>query len=92
MTSPTIENLLNGIDALSTEYYSLCEEAGELAQRKGTAWLELRASCKTNAECDQKWAATADGKRENYLKFYIKGVQAKRGSLILRLRSEQGTL
>ena len=88
----TPENLLEEIGALSDEYYSMCEEMGQLAERKGVAWLELRKVCKTNAECDQQWAATADGKRENYLKWYIKGLQAKRGSLILRLRADTGSL
>ena len=89
---PNIENYIGAISDLSEEYYSLCEEMGQLAERKGEAWLVLRKECKTNAECDQKWAATADGKRENYLKWFVKGLQAKRGSLILRLKSEQGTL
>jgi len=84
--------LIEQISALSDEYYNICEEAGQIAERKGTAWLELRRQCKTNAECDQQWAATADGRRENYLKYYIKGVSAKRGALILQLRAEQGSL
>ena len=88
----TPEQLLQQIGTLSDEYYALCEEAGGIAERKGTAWLELRGECKTNAECDQKWAATADGKRENYLKYYLKGVSAKRSSLILRLKADTGTL
>ena len=85
-------NLLPQISDLSDAYYKACEEAGQIAERKGTAWLELRRECETNAECDQKWAATADGKRENYLKWFTKGLQAKRGALILQLKAEQGTL
>ncbi len=86
------EQLLEQISALSSEYYDKCEEMGSISERKGYMWLELRAQCKTNGETDQKWAATADGRRENYLKFYLKGLSAKRSSLILRLKADQGAL
>lgn len=84
--------LIEQISVLSDEYYNLCEEMGQICERSGFAWLEMRKECATNAECDAKWAATADGKRENYLRWYIKGLQAKRGALILQLRAEQGSL
>lgn len=88
----TPDQLLQKIGELSDEFYNVCEEAGSIAERKGYAWLEMRKNYKTNSECDQAWAATADGRRESYLKWYVKGLAAKRGSLILRLRAEQGQL
>ncbi len=88
----TPQELLNKISVLSDEYYTVCEEAGQIAERKGYAWLELRKKCSTNAEADQLWAASADGRREAFLKYYIKGLSALRGSLILQLKADQGSL
>jgi hypothetical protein len=64
----------------------------EIAERKGTAWLEIKQQReRTNAETDKLWEATADGRREAYLKIYLKGLQAKRGALILEWKSNNGT-
>lgn len=86
----TPRQLIEQINAVSDEYYKLCQEAAEISERKGTAWLELRRECKTNAEADQLWAASADGRRESYLKIYLRGLQAKRGSLVLEYKYNQG--
>lgn len=80
------------INTISDEYFSLCQEMAEISERKGTAWLEMRSTCDTNAECDQQWNASADGKRENYLKWYLKGLSAKRSSLILEYKANNGQL
>ena len=82
----TPQQLIEEISTLSDEYYDVCEEAGQIAERSGTAWLEIRKGCKTNAEADQMWQTTPDGKRENFLKWYTKGLTAKRGARILELR------
>lgn len=71
---------------LSEEYFKASLEMGEIASRSGTAWLELRKKCKTDKECDRMWETTADGIRENYLKFYLKGCEKKISSLKLELR------
>jgi hypothetical protein len=78
--------LIEEINRIGDEFYQLSQEAAEIAARSGTAWLELRKECKTNAECDSKWKATPDGSREAYLKIYLRGLQAKRGALILEHR------
>lgn len=84
--------LQDAINTISDEYYAACQEMADIAERKGTEWLVLRKSCKTNAECDQQWAATADGKNENRLKWLIKGMEKKRGALMLEHRANQGLL
>lgn len=75
---------------ISDELYEMCQEMATIAEKKGTAWLELRNECKTNAECDQRWAASELGKRENYLKWYIKGLQSKRGAMKQELQANSG--
>ncbi len=86
------EPLIQKINEVSDEFYEMSQELAGIAERKGTAWLELRRSCKTNAETDQIWAATPDGRRESYLKVYLKGLQARRGALILTWKADNGTL
>lgn len=84
------ENLIEQINKISDEYFALSQEMATIAERKGYAWLDLRKNCKTNAECDQYWQATADGRRENYLKWYLKGLEKKRGALILTHKADVG--
>jgi hypothetical protein len=81
--SLTPRQLIEQINTLSDEYFKLAQEMAGIAERSGTAWLELRKQCKTNAETDQQWQATADGRRENYLKWYLRGLEKKRGALVL---------
>lgn len=71
---------------LSEAYYKASLEAGEIAERSGTAWLELRKECKTDKECDRKWDTTADGKRSAYLRFFLKGCEKKISALRMQLR------
>ena len=86
-----MKNLIEEINLISDETYAKCQEMADIAERKGLKWLEMRATCKTNAETDQKWNASPDGRRENYLKWYIKGLSAKRGALMLEFRANANT-
>ena len=86
MNDVEVTRISREIYTLSDEYYKCSTEMGEIAGRSGTAWLELRASCKTDKECDRKWDTTADGKREAYLKFYLKGLEKKISSLRMAIR------
>lgn len=87
---PNALELSKQISALSDDYYKASLEAGEISMREGTAWLELRAICKTDAETRHKWSVTADGKRMNYLKFYLKGLERKISALKMELRIMTG--
>lgn len=75
---------------LSNSYYNAAMEMAEIAEREGTAWLELRATCRTDSETNRKWSATADGKRSAYLKFYLKGLERKISAMKLELRMLTG--
>lgn len=74
------------ISELSEDYYKSSLEMGEIASRSGLGWLEMRRTCKTDGECHRRWATTADGQREAYLKYYLKGVEKKISALKMELR------
>ena len=86
----TPKQLQESINTISDEFFAACQEMATIAEAKGTAWLSLRKNCKTNAEADQTWDASENGRRENYLKWYIKGLQAKRGALMMEHRANSG--
>lgn len=79
------------INTISDDIFEACQEMATIEERSGTAWLELRATCSTNAETEQKWKTTADGKRQGYLKWWIKGLQARRGAYILEYKANSGS-
>jgi hypothetical protein len=79
--------LQESLNAISDELFTCTQEAAQIAERTGVAWLELRKTCKTNAETDQIFAATKDGSRMAYLKWYIKGLSAKRGAILQEVKS-----
>lgn len=87
----TPKSLIESINAISDEYFELCTEMANIAERSGVAWLEIRQTCKTNAEADQAWRTTPDGRREQYLKWYLKGLEKKRAALVMEYKSNQGT-
>ena len=98
-----MEKLIEDINTVSDEYFALSQELAAIAERKGTSWLEIKHGYSldsnqkentplTNAETDQRWDATPDGRREAYLKIYLRGLQAKRGALILEYKSNAGIL
>lgn len=78
------------LNAVSQELFERSQEAAEIAAHTGVAWLELRKQCKTNAEADHLFAASKDGSRMAYLKYYIKGLQAKRGALLQEVKANAG--
>ena len=90
MSSLTPRQLQDSLNAISDELYTLTQEAAAIAGRTGTAWLEIRKGCKTNAEADQLFAATPDGRRMASLKWLVKGMQAKRGAIKMELEANAG--
>lgn len=84
------EQLIEEINRVSDEYFAMSQEMAEIAARSGIAWLELRKKCATNAEADQIWRTTVDGSREAYLKWYLKGLEKKRGALVLEHKANAG--
>lgn len=88
MTPAQLQEQLNKI---SDELYQACQEMAAIASAKGTRWLELRKDCKTNAEADQLWASSPAGIKEVYLKWHIKGLQAKRGAILQEVKSNNNS-
>ena len=89
----TEKMLLGNITEISEEYFKLSMELAEIAERKAYEWLQIKkTSHVTNAETDKLWDATADGRRETYLKIYLKGLQALRGARMLEYRANSGQL
>ncbi len=86
----TPELLKGNINDISEEYFKLSMELADIAERKGLEWLRLRKECKTNAEADHAWDATADGRREAYLNIYLKGLEKLRGARILEHKANSG--
>lgn len=80
------------INSISEDYFKLSTELAEIAERKGTEWLKIRSGTKTNAEADQEWDSKPDGRREAYLKIYLKGLEKLRGARILEWKSNNGSL
>lgn len=87
----TPAQLQEQLTVISDKLYEVSQEAATIAGRSGTAWLELRKTCKTNAEADHIFAATPDGSRMAYLKYYIRGLQAKRGAIKMEIQSNSGS-
>ena len=87
----TTENmLLADITKLSENYFELSQELATIAEKKAFEWLGIRKGCKTNAEADQLWDATEFGRREAYLKIYLKGLEKLRGARILEFKANSG--
>jgi hypothetical protein len=79
------------LTAISEESYQLHQEAATLNMEMDTLWLELRASCKTDKECDKKLGATEKGQRATYLKFYLRGLANKRTALMEESKNNRGS-
>lgn len=92
MTNTTEKMLVADINEISEEYFTLSQELAYIAERKATEWLNLRRSCKTNSETDYTWDATSDGRREAYLKIYLKGLEKLRGARVLEYRANSGQM
>lgn len=75
------------LNAISEESFEKHMELASLVERGAEAKLELMRTCKNGKEVDMKYAATPDGKRESYLKIYLKGLGHKRTSIIQEIRA-----
>lgn len=78
---------------ISDESYALHQELAGIAERSGTAWLEMKQANNgaTVAEIDKLYAATSDGRREAYLKIYLKGLGHKRTQILSEIKNNAGT-
>ncbi len=83
--------LEQAIQEISEESFILHQELASIVERAATVKLGLMGTSKSGKEVEMKYAATDDGKREAYLKIYLKGLSHKRTALILEYKANQGT-
>lgn len=89
----TPDLLLADISHLSEEYFKLSMELAEISERKAFEWLRMKKELQvSNAEVDKNWEAAADGRRESYLKIYLKGLEKLRAARMLEYRANQNIL
>lgn len=86
----TPRQLQEQLTAISEESYRLHQELAELSVRAADAKLELMKTCGSAKEVEMKYAATEDGKREAYLKVYLRGLGHKRTALIEESKNNRG--
>ena len=71
---------------LSEAYQESSKEAATVSSMKDTEWLELRKTCNSDKECDRRWGATENGKRDAYLRYYLKGLEKRMSAIRAHLR------
>ncbi len=86
----TPRQLQDQLTAISDESYEKHQELAELSMLAAEAKLELMKTCKNGKEVDMKYAATENGKREEFLKIYLKGLSHKRTALIMESKANAG--
>jgi hypothetical protein len=85
----TPRELEDSFRTISEESFALHQELAAIAERSGTSWLEIKAKNLTakNGEIDKLYAATDDGKREAFLKIYLKGLGHKRTQILSEIKA-----
>ncbi len=86
----TPRQIQESLNEISEESYALHQELAGIAERSADAKFALMATCKNGKEVDMTYAATPDGKREAYLKVYLKGLSHKRTALIEESKANRG--
>ena len=82
--------LQESLNTISEESFVLHQELASIAERAPEAKFALMATCKNGKEVDMRYDATPDGKREAYLKIYLKGLGHKRTAIINELKENRG--
>lgn len=86
----TPAQLQEQLNKISDESYELHQELAGIVERSADAKLELMRTCKSGKKVDMRYSATPDGKREAYLKIYLKGLSHKRTAIIQEVKSNSG--
>lgn len=88
--SVTPRQLQEQLTAISEESFALHQELAELSSKSADAKFDLMKDGSNGKRVDMLYAATETGKRENYLKIYLKGLSHKRTSIIQELKANSG--
>lgn len=86
----TPAQLQKQINDTSDESFQLYQELAGIEERSTLVKIELMKTCKSGKEVEMRWNATDDGRREIYLKTYLRGLGHKRSALILEQKANNG--
>ena len=86
----TPRQLQEQLNKISDESYEKHQELAELSMQAADTKLELMKTCTSGKEVDMRYAATVAGKRENFLKIYLKGLSHKRTAIIQETKANSG--
>lgn len=86
----TPRQLQEALNKVSEESYALHQELAEIVERSADTKLELLKVCNSGKEVETRYAATADGKREAFLKVYLRGLSHKRTALLEESKANRG--
>jgi len=86
----TPRQMQEALTKISDDSYQLHQELAEISSRAADAKLELLKTCKNGKEVDMRFAATVDGKREAYLRIYLRGLSHKRTALLEESKANRG--
>ena len=90
MSGVTPRQLQEQLNAISDESYKLHQELAELSSKSADAKFELMKDGSNGKRVDMLYAASVNGKRENYLKIYLKGLSHKRTAIIQETKANSG--
>lgn len=80
----------DALTAISEESFALHMELASIVERAPDVKFELMKVCKNGKEVEMRYDATADGKREAYLKIYLKGLSHKRTAILEEIKANRG--
>lgn len=86
----TPAQLQEQLNEISQESFEKHQELALLAERGAEARFELMKTSKNGKEVEMKYDASESGKREIYLKIYLKGLSHKRTAIIQELKANSG--
>lgn len=86
----TPTQLQEQLNAISDESFEKHQELALLVERSAESKFELMKTSKNGKEVDLKYNASESGKREAYLKIYLKGLSHKRTALIQEIKANSG--
>lgn len=91
-SATTPRELQDQLNTISEESYQLHQELASISERAAEAKFKLMETSKNGKEVDMKYDNTPDGRREAYLKIYLKGLSHKRTALIMEAKANSDSV
>lgn len=86
----TPRQLQEQLNAISEESFALHQEMAAIVERSADVKLDFLKDGMSGKEVDMRYAATPDGKREAFLKVYLRGLSHKRTAMIEESKANRG--